>query len=240
MEIVFLLAVTIIASFIGTMTGFGTSTIMVPALLLFYPVPQTLLFVGVIHWFGDIWKLLLFRKGFQWKLILSFGIPGIAATFLGASLVFNIPGAVLSRILGTFLIGYVFYLFLKSSFKIKPSLFTGTCGGALSGFLAGIFGIGGAVRALFLSAFDLPKAVYLSTAGAIALIIDTTRLTTYLYNGVRLKHLLSWGLIVFIPASFLGARIAKHIVEKIPQQAFRKVVSIFLLLVGIKLLLFGD
>jgi uncharacterized membrane protein YfcA len=220
------------------MTGFGTSTIMVPALLFFYPVPQTLLFVGIIHWFGNIWKLILFRKGFQWKLILSFGIPGIAATFLGASLVFSIPGAILSRILGIFLVCYVVYLFLKSSFRIKPSLLAGACGGVLSGFMAGIFGIGGAIRGLFLTAFDLPKEVYIATAGAIALAIDTTRLTTYLLKGARLEQLLLWGLIIFIPASFLGAKIAQSIVNKIPQKHFRKVVAVFLLLVGIKLILF--
>ena len=231
----FILIVVIVASCLGTMTGFGTSTIMVPVLLIFYPLPQTLLFVGIIHWFGNIWKLILFRKGFRWKLILSFGIPGIAATFLGASLVFSISGAILSRILGTFLICYVIYLFLKSSFKIKPSLLTGVCGGALSGFLAGLFGIGGAVRGLFLMAFDLPKEVYITTAGAIALIIDTTRLTTYVSEGARLERLLLWGLIVFIPASFLGARIAKSVVNKIPQEHFRKVVAVFLLLIGIKL-----
>jgi len=237
MEIPLFLCIVIIASCIGTMTGFGTSTIMVPIVLLFYPVPQTLLFVGIIHWFGNIWKLILFRKGFQWKLILSFGVPGIVASFLGASLVFNIPGIILSQILGTFLICYVIYLFLKSSFKIKPSLLTGACGGALSGFFAGVFGIGGAVRGLFLTAFDLPKEVYIATAGAIALFIDTTRLTTYFLKGARLEQLLLWGLLIFIPASFLGAKIAKHIVDKIPQEHFRKVVAVFLLLVGIKLIL---
>ncbi len=237
MEILLILGIVIVASCVGTMTGFGTSTIMVPALLLLYPLPQTLLFVGIIHWFGNIWKLVLFRKGFQWKLILSFGVTGIAATFLGASLVFNIPTAVLSRILGSFLIIYVIYLFAKSSFKIKQSLFAGACGGALSGFLAGLFGMGGAVRGLFLTSFDLPKAVYISTAGAIALIIDTTRLTTYFAKGARLPALLLWGLLIFIPASFLGAKIAQRIVDKIPQKHFRKVVAVFLLLVGIKLLL---
>ena len=237
MEIPLFLCIVIIASCIGTMTGFGTSTIMVPIVLLFYPVPQTLLFVGIIHWFGNIWKLILFRKGFQWKLILSFGVPGIAAAFFGASLVFNIPGMIFSRILGTFLICYVIYLFVKSSFRIKPNLFAGVCGGALSGFFAGVFGIGGAVRGLFLTAFDLPKEVYIATAGAIALFIDTTRLTTYFLKGARLEQLLLWGLLIFIPASFLGARIARHIVDKIPQEHFRKVVAVFLLLVGIKLIL---
>jgi uncharacterized membrane protein YfcA len=220
------------------MTGSGTSTITVPVLLFFYPLPQTLLFVGIVHWFGNVWKLILFRKGFQWRLILSFGIPGIAATFLGASLVFNIPGTVLSRILGTFLICYVIYLFLRGSFRIKPSLFAGACGGTLSGFLAGVFGIGGAVRGLFLTAFDLPKEVYIATAGAIALIIDTTRLTTYLLKGARLEQLLLWGLTLFIPASFLGAKIAKSVVNRIPQEHFRKVIAAFLLLVGMKLILF--
>ncbi|UCE99249.1 MAG: sulfite exporter TauE/SafE family protein [Planctomycetota bacterium] len=238
MEIVLITFVVVIASSVGTLTGFGTSTIMVPVMLSFYPVTQTLLFVGIIHWFGNIWKLLLFRKGFQWKLILSFGIPGIAATYLGAELVFDISTALLSRILGSFLILYVIYLFAKSSFKIKQSLLASACGGALSGFFAGLFGIGGAIRGLFLTSFDLPKAIYIATAGTIALTIDTTRLTTYIKNGARLPLLLFWGMLIFIPASFIGARIAKSVVDKIPQEHFRKVVAVFLLLMGIKLLIF--
>ncbi len=237
MEIALITFVVLIASAVGTLTGFGTSTLMVPVMLSFYPVEQTLLFVGIIHWFGNLWKLILFRKGFQWKLILSFGIPGIAATYLGAELVFNISTAVLSRILGSFLIIYVIYLFTKSSFKIKQSLLAGACGGALSGFFAGLFGMGGAIRGLFLTSFDLPKAVYIATAGAIALAIDTTRLATYIKNEARLPQLLLWGMLIFIPASFLGAKIAKSIVDKIPQEHFRKVVAVFLLLMGIKLLL---
>lgn len=238
MEIVLITFVVVIASAVGTLTGFGTSTLMVPVMLFFYPFEQTLLFVGIIHWFGNLWKLILFRKDFRWKLILSFGIPGIAATYLGAELVFDISTALLSMILGSFLIIYVVYLFAKSSFKIKQSLLTGAFGGALSGFFAGLFGIGGAIRGLFLTSFDLPKAVYITTAGAIALTIDTTRLATYIKNDARLPHLLLWGLLIFIPASFIGARIAKSVVDKIPQEHFRKVVAVFLLLIGIKLILF--
>lgn len=112
MEVLLILVVVIVAGGVGTLTGFGTSTIMVPALLVFYPLPQTLLFVGIIHWFGNVWKLILFRQGFQWKLVLSFGIPGIAAAYMGASPVFDISSLVLSRILGSFLIGYAVFLFL--------------------------------------------------------------------------------------------------------------------------------
>ena len=73
----FFILLTLISATVGTMTGFGTSTIMVPTLALFLPLPQVLLFVGIIHWFGNVWKMLLFKEGFNWKLILLFGLPGV-------------------------------------------------------------------------------------------------------------------------------------------------------------------
>jgi len=240
MEIIYIALLTILASGVGTLTGFGTSTIMVPVLLFFLPLPQTLLLVGVIHWFGDIWKIIFFKKGFNWKLILTFGLAGIITSYLGANIVFTISEKLLSQILGVFLIAYVLYIFFKPAFKIPQKTLTAISGGGLSGFFAGIFGVGGAIRGVFLSAFDLPKAVYISTAGAIALFIDSTRIATYLYNKVPLKSNFLWGFLLFIPASFLGAGAAKKIVEHIPQDKFRIVILCFLLLSALKFLLFPN
>ncbi|PLW95919.1 MAG: sulfite exporter TauE/SafE family protein, partial [Marinilabiliales bacterium] len=97
MEIFIIALLTILASGIGTITGFGTSTILVPILLFYLPLPETLLVVGVIHFSGDIWKMILFRKGFYWKLILTFGLTGIIASFLGARIVFSASPEVLLR-----------------------------------------------------------------------------------------------------------------------------------------------
>ena len=142
MEFVLILILVVVASAVGTVTGFGLSTVMIPVMTLFYALPETLLFVGIIHWFNDLWKLLLFREGLRWKLILSFGLPGIVATVVAARLVFAVSGTVLARILGVFLIGYVVFLFVRSAFKIRPSPLAGALGGALSGFFAGVFGMG--------------------------------------------------------------------------------------------------
>jgi uncharacterized protein len=75
MDIVLIALLTLLASAVGTVTGFSTSTIMVPVLVSFIPLPQTLLLVGIVHWSGDIWKMLLFRQGVRWRLVLLFGIP---------------------------------------------------------------------------------------------------------------------------------------------------------------------
>lgn len=211
---------------------------MVPILLLFFPLAPTLLLVGIIHWFGDIWKTALFRQGVRWRLILLFGVPGVILTFIGARLVFSVSETLLSQILGGFLIAYVVFLFLNPAFQFKQNALTATTGGALSGFFAGIFGVGGAIRGAFLSAFDLPKAVYIATAGAIGLAIDTARIGTYIAEGAMLPSSLYWGLLLFIPASFVGAYFAKKIVDKILQKQFRMIVAVFLFLVGLKLLIF--
>jgi hypothetical protein len=242
MEILYIGLFTVIASAVGTLTGFGTSTIMVPILIQFLPLPQTLLLVGIIHWFGNIWKITLFHKGFRWRLILTFGVPGIIAAYVGAMLMTELAISeykdILKRILGGFMIAYAVFLFLKPKIKVKADEKMAMVGGGLSGFCAGIFGVGGAVRGMFLSAFDLPKEVYIATAGAIGFVIDTMRLSTYTIKGVRLESQLVWGFLLFVPASFIGARIAKKFVEKIPQQRFRQVICIFLLLAGLKLLVF--
>lgn len=226
----------LVASGIGTLTGFGTSTIMVPALVLFLPLPETLLFVGVIHWFGDIWKMLFFRSGVRWQLLALFGISGLVTSFLGASVSVAVPGALLSRLLGVFLLLYVVWLWRERAWNIPARPGATLTGGALSGFLAGTFGIGGAVRGAFLTAYNLPKEVYLFTSGAIALVVDSTRLVTYVGQGVRLPELLIWALLLGVPASLLGAYLAKRLVNRIPQARFRTVVAIFLALVALKLL----
>jgi len=209
---------------------------MIPILVLFVSVPVALLFVGVIHLCGDIWKVLLFRRGFDWKLILFFGVSGIAASFIGSSLSLQAQTFPLKRILGAFMISYVAFLLLRRDWAFPKTNATAVSGGVLSGFFAGFFGVGGAVRAAFLTAFHLPKEVYLFTSGLIALFIDLTRVARYVWGGTRLEGNLPIGLAFSIPISFLGAYLAKRFIDKLPQRHFRIFVGVFLALVGLMLL----
>jgi hypothetical protein len=236
-EIIYIALLTLLASLIGTLAGFGISTIMVPVLLIILPLPQTLLLVGIVHWFNDIWKILLFRRGIRWKLFLAFGLPGIFASFLGSSLSLRISREILSRALGAFLIAYVIFIVFNRTFKLSQRLSVAISGGALTGFFAGIFGIGGEINAVALSAFNLEKAVYIVTAGSISFMIDSTRIATYILGGTRLDPVLVSGFLIFIPISLIGAMIGKKGVEKIPQEKFRNFVAIFILLFGLKLTL---
>lgn len=234
MEILAIALLTLVSSAIGTITGFGTSTIMVPILALFFPPVTAIFLVTIIHWFGDLWKVILFKKGFNVRLVVILGISGAIAGYGGATLSLAINPAILLRALGIFLALYAFFLLLRPSFSIPARPSVAVAGGAVSGFFAGIFGVGGAVRSVVLTAFNLPKEVYIATAGAIGIMVDSTRLITYIASGVSLPESLAWGLLIFIPVSFVGAFAAKGVVNRIPQKRFRVVVALFLLVVGIK------
>lgn len=238
-EIFWISLLTISASALGTISGFGISTLMVPIMLFFLPYPETLLFVGVVHWFGDVSKLSIFKKGLNWKILLAFGIPGIIAAYIGATLTFQISTVILSRIVGVFLIAYVAFITLRPKFKIKPNVASALIGGGFSGLLGGLTGVGGgAIRAVVLTAFNLQKEIYVFTTGIVGATVDASRIAGYFVGGTKINHTLLIGLPFFVLMSFLGVKIGKIMVDKIPQEKFRFVVAFFLLAIGIKFAFF--
>ncbi len=238
LEVALITALITVASALSAVTGFGTSTISIPILLFFFPLPHVLLFVGIIHFAGAAWRLFLFRKGFVQEFLLLFSLPAMAASYFGARASFLIEPTLASKLLGLFLVMYVGFYLCYPTYHVKQTKTLAVTSGSLSGFFAGIFGLGGAIRSTFLHAFRLPKLQYLFTTNAIAVCIDSVRLTTYVSGGMRLTPLLTISLLCSLPLSLAAAWLAKrYVVDILPLHQFRAVVGLFLGLVGLRLLL---
>jgi uncharacterized protein len=231
-ETLLLIVLTFIASFIGTLTGFGSSTIMLPIVVMIYPLPVALLYVGIIHLCADLWKIVLFRQHTNWKIVLTFGIPGFFASIIGAIFALTIPTGLLAL-----LILYVLLLYMNPKFSLPTSSSFLATGGIISGIMAGLLGIGGPARSMFLAGFKLEKHMYLFVSGITALFIDVVRLFIYHNGEVRLPYNLWLTLIFLIPLSFIAAKVAKIYVDKINQKQFRNIVFAFLFIVGLKLII---
>jgi uncharacterized membrane protein YfcA len=236
METVAVIILTVIASIVGTVTGFGMSTLLIPVLALFMPALETIFLVGILHFFGDLWKIGLFRNGLRPRLIALFSVGGVIASWFGAWLALrsDLP---LLRVLGALLVVQALAMLLRPKLRLHPTGGTALAGGAVSGFAAGLTGIGGTVRGAFLALFDLPKAAYIATGGAIGLIVDTIRIAAFHLEGVRLSPADLAALPILIVASLVGAVLGKKLVDRIPQERFRSVVTVLLLVIGLKLLI---
>jgi len=234
-EIFLVAALSFIASAIGTISGFGTSTIMMPIMMMFYPPLEALLIVSIIHWFNGVLRSLMFRSGYRFDIIVSFGLAGIVASVLGARLAINLDQGLWTKVIAGFLVLYSIYLIINPQFELKFSYSKGTGAGLVSGLLAGLFGMGGAIRGAFLSAFNLPKEIYLANSALILVFIDSARLSTYLLSGSSLTSLPLYSLAAFLLASYLGVKLGKQLVGNIPQYKFRLVIAIMLIVIGLTL-----
>jgi uncharacterized membrane protein YfcA len=92
------------AEIIGTMAGFGSSTIFLPLALFFVDFKTAIVLVAIFHLFGNIGKITFFRQGFDKGIILQFGVPSVLLSLLGGFLIGIIPQPTLKLILGIFLI----------------------------------------------------------------------------------------------------------------------------------------
>src|SRR3989344_2376942 len=237
MELLFFVSA-FIAEVIGTIAGFGSSTIFLPLALFFVDFKTALILVAFFHIFGNLGRITFFRHGLDKRLLLIFGVPSILLTILGALLVNYTPPDLFKLILGIFLLIFALVSIIKPHFKFNPSKRNAVIGGSLSGFLAGLIGTGGAIRGAFLTSFNLRKNVYIATAAAIALAVDVTRIPVYLGSGFLEPQFYSSIPLLFIIA-IAGSYLGKKIVDKIPQTIFRKVVLVAVLLISLKFMYDG-
>lgn len=232
MTILFFLSA-FIAEIIGTIAGFGSSTIFFPLALFFYDFRTALVLVALFHIFGNLGRIGFFRHGLDKRLIIIFGIPSVLLTLLGALLVSYISQDLLKGILGIFLALYAAISLWKENLQAKSTALNAIIGGGLSGFLAGLIGTGGALRGAFLTAFGLPKEKYIATAAVIALAVDVTRIPIYFAQGF-LDEQFYWSIPLLFVIAFLGSFTGKQIIKRVPQKQFRKIVLGAILIIGIR------
>ena len=221
----------LVAEIVATLAGFGSSTLLMPVAVLVFDFPTALLLVGVFHIAGSASRAAFFRHGLDRRILLLFGLPSLALTLVGAALVRSTPEGTLKGLLGLFLIVYA-AISLYRGLRLRPTAPAMAVGGAVSGFLAGLIGTGGALRGAFLSAFQLPRDSYLANAALIALAVDLTRLPVYFGQGF--SRSVPWTYYpLLVGIAWIGAFVGRRLITRIPQERFRTVVFALLLLVGL-------
>jgi hypothetical protein len=222
----------LLAEILGTLGGFGSSMLFVPIAGLFLDFHSVLGVTALFHVTSNITKIYAFRKGFDKKLVVSIGIPAVIFVIIGGLATRWITASALELSISVFLIILSLLLLIFRNFKLKPTTSNSVAGGAISGFLAGLFGTGGAIRGITLAAFHLDKNVFILTSAVIDLAIDASRSAVYFFNGYIHSHdlyLVAWLLGVSIAGTYAG----KYILKFVSEEKFRSIVLILTMATGI-------
>lgn len=233
-------------------SGFGLGTILMPVFALFFPIELAIALTGVVHFFNNVFKLILLGNKANKSVLLRFGIPAIIAAFIGAWILLNITDLpsiysynlgskpfeitpvklIISILLIIFSVIELLPFFDKLQFNKKQL----PLGGFLSGFFGGLSGHQGALRTAFLIKAGLTKEAFIGTAIVISCLVDFTRLSMYstrmfessLYENMPL--ILSATL-----AAIAGAFVGHKLLRKVTLKFIQKFVAVFLIIVSIAL-----
>lgn len=226
------LLLALLAEIIGTVGGFGSSVFFVPIGNFYFDFHSVLGLTAIFHLSSNLSKIFLFKKGLDKTLLLYIGIPSVIFVIIGGYLSKLVDSTYLEIFLGVFLIGLSLLFLIKKDLVIKAGKKNSIIGGSLSGLSAGLLGTGGAIRGLTMAAFSLEKSVFIATSAFIDFMIDFSRTFVYYQNGYIHEHDL-----IYVPFLFaigiVGTYTGKRILKFIPQDYFKRLSLILILLIGI-------
>ena len=247
--------ISIVAFLVAILTffsGFGLGTILTPVLMIFFPVDLAIALTGVVHFFNNLFKIVLVGRNADKRVVIRFGIPAVIAAFVGAWLLLYIPdadplftyqafGKTMKVYPVKFLISLLLIIFASLDLipKFKHLAFSQDklmLGGALSGFFGGLSGNQGALRSAFLIKAGLSKETFIGTAVVVSTFVDFTRLSIYATRFTQA------GLIENLPlvgsataAAITGAYLGNFLLKKVTLSLLQTVVAVMLILLSLAL-----
>ncbi len=252
MEIFIISIIAFLVAILTFFSGFGLGTILTPVFMIFFPVDLAIALTGVVHFFNNLFKIILVGKKADRTVLLRFGIPAVIAAFIGAWLLLEIPDSqplmdyqlwgrtfeiypvklLISIILIIFALMDLIPYFSNMQFdKNKLSI-----GGFLSGFFGGLSGNQGALRTAFLIKAGLRKEAFIGTAVVLSTMVDFTRLGVYATRFTDAGLIDNLFLVTCATLSaILGAFLGNKLLKKVTLLALQRVVAVMLIVLSIAL-----
>lgn len=250
-----ILIICIAAFFTAILTffsGFGLGTILTPVFMIFFPVDLAIALTGVVHFFNNIFKLVLVGRHADKHVLLRFGIPAVVAAIIGSWLLLNITEweplftyqlgeRLISVYPMKFIVSVLLMIFATIDLipyfnKLQFDKNKLPLGGALSGFFGGLSGNQGALRSAFLIKAGLSKEAFVGTAVVVSTFVDFTRLSVYATRFTTSGLTENLLLVASATASaIVGAYIGNKLLKKVTLRFIQVFVAVLLIFLSLAL-----
>ena len=228
--------ISFLAGAISAVAGFGIGSILTPLLGLGIGVKLAVAAAAIPHFAGNALRLWTLRDRIDKSVLKTFGLMSAAGALLGAILHAIAAAPALKNVMALILIAAGALGVLGWMERLRLGRRGAWVAGGVSGFLGGLVGNQGGIRAAAMLALNVRKEVFVATAVAIALVVDGARLPVYAFSvGPQLIGM--WPLLLTSTVGvILGTLFGKVLLGRVPESAFRRVVSALLIALGVALL----
>lgn len=236
----------IISFFAGGLTlfsGFGLSTLLLPVFIIFMSPSVAVQATALVHFINNFYKLFIFFRKINFKILYRFGIPALLSSILGALFLnyLSTNERNLKVVLGIIIVSIALLEMWPRVKNLKINIKWAPLGGLISGFFGGLSGHQGLFRSAFLIKSGLSKDVFIATGIGIAVLVDITRLTIYGSTTFTTEIISSDALIAPIAlatiSALFGVSLATDFVTKMTIKIIQNLVSIMILMIGLLLII---
>ena len=224
-------------------TGFGLSTILLPVFVIFFPVAIAVPSTAIVHFLNNFYKLFIYFRQINTKILLRFGLPALLASIVGAFLLQKLSSNErnLEILLGILIISISFLEMFPAIRNLKIGIKWAPLGGVISGFFGGLSGHQGLFRSAFLVKSGLSKNSFIATGVGIAVLVDITRLSVYgstIFSTSIISSNDIWlPVIISTTSALFGVSLATDLVKKMTIGVIRNMVFGLIFISGVLLIL---
>ena len=223
------------AGVLGGVIGFGTTIILMPALVYFYGPIQAIPVIALVATVANLSRIFLWWNVIQWRVCIAYSFTAIPFTVLGVNTLVRLDERLVEMTLGGFLILLVPIRrwMRKKNFYLK--LWQMGLVGATIGYLTGIVATTGAINTPFFLAYGLSKGSFLGTEAASTLSILFTKGIAFHQLGFLNMMAIMQGLLIGV-CVLAGSIFSKKIVLALPEDKFLLLMELVMLISGLSIL----
>jgi uncharacterized membrane protein YfcA len=157
--------------------------------------------------------------------------------WFSARLVVELDARILYALIGSSVLLFVLASYFRVEWNVSPSAerWAGPLAGSLGGFLGGISTIWGPPMMIYFVMLRLPKEDYIQAVGLVWFIASIPLVIAYVRYGILTTDTALLSTLACVPG-FVGLAIGQALRKHINQQAFTKLLLLFLFLVSLNLL----
>ena len=219
--------------------GFGgaVAILAVPLMALLMPPAQAAAILLPILVVMDMVVIYSYRGYYDARALQLLVPAGLLGIVLGFLLADSMNEAMLRFVVGivAFLFGVQTLLGLRSRSGRKHNRFAATVFGTVSGFTSFSIHAGGPPLSMYLLPKGLAPAVYAGTAGLFFAVVNLVKLPAYFALGQFTTENLLYSL-VLVPLAPFGVLVGRHLVRISNPVIYYRIISLFLTIVGMKLM----
>ena len=223
------------AGVLGGVIGFGTTIILMPALVYFYGPIQAIPVIALVATVANLSRIFLWWSDINWKVCFVYSVTAIPAVILGVNTLVTLNDRLVEITLGVFLILLIPIRRWMRQQNFYLKLWQMSLVGAGIGYLTGIVATTGAINTPFFLAFGLSKGAFLGTEAASTLSILFTKGITFHQLGFLNATAMIQGLLIG-SCVLVGSIFSKKIVLALPEKKFLLLMELVMLISGASIL----